>query len=446
VQQYIQASEDFSVPAEWVLLHVVQGHIGAGNYSYLRLNHDGRIILHMLSLKGDADLYVSDKTLRPDFDTYKLQSVTCGHDVVVVPVDFVRPVGIGIYGHPSHLESEFEMRVFYDQTALTEDLFQRDSYSSEQNNDQPKYPQPGTGEEFDEEEPILWTILIGILKIILEIFHNYVSCYFHTVHKRHLYTEAILPSGSDLPVLRRCDDDIPAHLAPIQTWLHSLGSYDSEPLGVVDLHPDVFSVPVRLDILHAVEVWQRNFKRISYASVKSRAEVRGGGRKPWKQKGSGRARHGSIRSPLWRGGGVAHGPRGPTSYYYMLPMKVRVQGLKIALTAKLAQDYLHVIDTLEIPTPDPHYLEELVKHRQWGDSVLIVDVGEDFTHNILQATANLKSINIIPAIGLNVHSMLKHESLVLTLEAVKFLEKKLLWHDSRFAPLYPFKLPYSDMP
>ncbi|XP_066504445.1 large ribosomal subunit protein uL4m isoform X2 [Hoplias malabaricus] len=254
------------------------------------------------------------------------------------------------------------------------------------------------------------------------------------------------PSGSDLPVVRQCEADIPAHLSPIQTWCESLGSQDSEPLGVVDLHPDVFSVPIRLDILHAVEVWQRNFKRISYAKVKSRAEVSGGGRKPWKQKGSGRARHGSIRSPIWRGGGIAHGPRGPTSYYYMLPMKVRVQGLKVALTSKLAQDHLRVVDTLEIPTPDPQYLQDLAKNRQWGDSVLIVDIGEDFPQNILQATESLKTINLIPAIGLNVHSMLKHECLVLTLEAVKFLEKKLLWHDCRFTPLYPFKYPYSDMP
>ncbi|XP_065097682.1 large ribosomal subunit protein uL4m [Paramisgurnus dabryanus] len=254
------------------------------------------------------------------------------------------------------------------------------------------------------------------------------------------------PSGCEHPVLHRCEADIPAHLAPSQTWLHSLGSHDSEPLGVVDLHPDVFSVPVRLDILHAVEVWQRNFQRISHAKVKSRAEVSGGGRKPWKQKGSGRARHGSIRAPQWRGGGVSHGPRGPTSYYYMLPMKVRVQGLKIALTSKLAQDYLHIVDTLDIPTPDPNYLLDLIKHRQWGDSVLIVDVNEEFSENMLKATDNLKTVNVIPAIGLNVHSMLKHESLILTLETVKFLEKKLLWHDVRYTPLYPFKLPYSDLP
>uniref|UniRef100_A0A674F5Q9 Chromosome 6 open reading frame 120 n=1 Tax=Salmo trutta TaxID=8032 RepID=A0A674F5Q9_SALTR len=91
---FLHSLEEDALPTEWVLLHVVQGHIGSGNYSYLRLNHDGKIILHMRSLKGDADLYVSDKTLRPSFDTYKLQSVTCGQDVVVVPGDFVRPVGI----------------------------------------------------------------------------------------------------------------------------------------------------------------------------------------------------------------------------------------------------------------------------------------------------------------------------------------------------------------
>ncbi|KAJ8364967.1 hypothetical protein SKAU_G00137980 [Synaphobranchus kaupii] len=164
---FLHTEEEDTIPEEWILLHVVQGHIGAGNYSYLRLNHDGNIILHMQSLKGDADLYVSDKTLRPSFDLYKLQSVTCGQDVVVVPVDFVRPVGIGIYGHPSHQESEFEMKVFYDQTIL-EDPFDKSSYFSEEGDKQKRHPQV-SGEEYQEEESILWTILIGILKIVLEI-------------------------------------------------------------------------------------------------------------------------------------------------------------------------------------------------------------------------------------------------------------------------------------
>ncbi|XP_029016332.1 39S ribosomal protein L4, mitochondrial [Betta splendens] len=252
------------------------------------------------------------------------------------------------------------------------------------------------------------------------------------------------PADSPLPLLRKCDAVVPAHLSPVHAWVESLQSQDAEPLGLAQLHPDVFTVPPRLDILHSVEIWQRNYKRISHAKTKVRSEVRGGGRKPWRQKGSGRARHGSIRSPIWRGGGVAHGPRGPTSYYYMLPMKVRVQGLKVALSSKMAQDYLHIVDSLNIPTPDPQYLLDLIRHRHWGESVLIVDVGEEFPENILQATANLKTVNIIPAVGLNVHSMLKHEALLLTVESVRFLEEKLLWHDERYAPLYPFKLPYSD--
>uniref|UniRef100_A0A1A7WCF8 Chromosome 6 open reading frame 120 n=1 Tax=Iconisemion striatum TaxID=60296 RepID=A0A1A7WCF8_9TELE len=166
-RSFLSLPEDDGIPDGWVLLHVVQGHIGAGNYSYLRLNHDGRIILHMQSLKGDADLYVSDKTLHPSFDTYNLQSVTCGHDVVVVPGEFARPVGIGIYGHPSHKESEFEMRVFYDQT-VPQDPFEKASYPSEREHKESKGALAAEN-DFQEEESIFWTILIGLLKIILEI-------------------------------------------------------------------------------------------------------------------------------------------------------------------------------------------------------------------------------------------------------------------------------------
>ncbi|KAL4640864.1 hypothetical protein GN956_G11242 [Arapaima gigas] len=157
---FLHSFEDDVLPGDWVLLHVVQGHIGAGNYSYLRLNHDGHIILHMKSLKGDADIYVSDKTLRPDFDTYKLQSATCGTDTVVVPGDFTRPVGIGIYGHPSHQESEFEMKVFYDQS-IPEDPFDKGSYFMEEGNKQEKQRKI-TDEEFHEDESILSTILIAV--------------------------------------------------------------------------------------------------------------------------------------------------------------------------------------------------------------------------------------------------------------------------------------------
>ncbi|XP_007526021.1 large ribosomal subunit protein uL4m [Erinaceus europaeus] len=259
--------------------------------------------------------------------------------------------------------------------------------------------------------------------------------------------EAPASPGALTPVLRKVELPVPAHRRPVQAWIESLRGFEQERVGLAELHPDVFSVAPRLDLLHQVAIWQKNFKRISYAKTKTRAEVRGGGRKPWKQKGSGRARHGSIRSPLWRGGGVAHGPRGPTSYYYMLPMKVRVQGLQVALTVKLAQDDLHVVDSLELPTSDPQFLTELARYRGWGHSVLFVDLEhEDMPPSMVEATSSLKTFTLIPAVGLNVHSLLKYQTLVLTLRTVGFLEEKLLWHSGRYTALYPFRLPYRDFP
>ncbi|XP_075059616.1 UPF0669 protein C6orf120 homolog [Mixophyes fleayi] len=164
----IECFTDDEIPDEWLLLHVVQGQIGAGNYSYLRLNQEGRIILEMNSLSGDADMYVSDSTLNPSFDEYALQSTTCGLDVIVVPDHFHRPVGIGIYGHPYYRESEFEIKVYYDRT-VREDPFADASYDPEELEESHKQQRQAPLEASQEEEPMLRTILIGILKIVLEI-------------------------------------------------------------------------------------------------------------------------------------------------------------------------------------------------------------------------------------------------------------------------------------
>ncbi|XP_077428279.1 UPF0669 protein C6orf120 homolog [Vanacampus margaritifer] len=153
------------IPAEWILLHVVRGQVGAGNYSYLRLNHDGVVILHMLSLAGDADLYVSDATLRPSFDAYKLQSVTCGRDAVAVPADFARPVGVAIYGHPSNRRSDFEMRVYHDPVAPS------DPFAAGSPAEDARYADADASDrrDFDEEDSMFWNNLIRLLEIILEI-------------------------------------------------------------------------------------------------------------------------------------------------------------------------------------------------------------------------------------------------------------------------------------
>ncbi|XP_015522776.1 large ribosomal subunit protein uL4m [Neodiprion pinetum] len=213
---------------------------------------------------------------------------------------------------------------------------------------------------------------------------------------------------------------------PKQVWLENLDTIEEKKLGLMMLHPEVFGAHPRIDILHQNVRWQRMYKFVCYAHTKTRAEVRGGGRKPWQQKGLGRARHGSIRSPLWRGGGVAHGPRSPTTHFYMLPFYTRVLGLTSALTVKFGQDDLHIVNDLEIPTTEPGYIEDLVYQRNWGPSVLFVDVPDIMPKNITLATDEIKHFNLMPVYGLNVYSMLKHDTLVLTENAAREIESKIL--------------------
>ncbi|KRT79434.1 ribosomal protein, partial [Oryctes borbonicus] len=220
----------------------------------------------------------------------------------------------------------------------------------------------------------------------------------------------------------------PKYIKPRQVWVENLDTIDERKLGLVELHPEIFASSPRIDIIHQNVQWQRLYRYVSYAHTKTRAEVRGGGKKPFPQKGLGRSRHGSIRSPLWRGGGIIHGPRSPTPHFYMLPFYTRVLGLVSTLSVKFAQDDLHVVNNLELPVDDPKFIEELVKSRNWGPSILFVDISDIMPRNITAATDTIKHVNLMPVYGLNVYSMLKHDTLVLTTEAVDLLEEKLLTH------------------
>ncbi|XP_066152024.1 large ribosomal subunit protein uL4m [Euwallacea fornicatus] len=218
----------------------------------------------------------------------------------------------------------------------------------------------------------------------------------------------------------------PKYSKPRQVWLENLDTIDERKLGILELHPDIFAAVPRIDIIHQNIKWQQQYRYVSYAHTKSRFEVRGGGRKPWPQKGLGKARHGSIRSPLFKGGGIAHGPKSPTPHFYMLPFYTRVHGLTSALSVKLAQDDLHIVDSLEIPSEEGDYVQELVKSRLWGPSVLFVDSTDIMPRNITAATDAIKHFNLMPVYGLNVYSMLKHDTLVLTRSAVDVIEEKIL--------------------
>lgn len=218
---------------------------------------------------------------------------------------------------------------------------------------------------------------------------------------------------------------------PRQAWIENMTTTNVQRKGIMELHPDVFAATPRIDIIHRNVIWQRKYKFVSFAQAPSRSEKPGGGRKPWPQKGQGRARHGSIRSPLFVHGGRAHGPRNPTSYYFMLPFYVRVAGLTSMLSAKLAQDDLHIVDDLEIPTDNPEYIKCLADERKWGPSVLFINHEDIVPENIAIATDRIGYFNIMPTYGLNVYSMLKHSSLIMTAKAVKMIEERILYQQHR---------------
>lgn len=217
---------------------------------------------------------------------------------------------------------------------------------------------------------------------------------------------------------------VPSHYQPAHKETPLKSFMTGEVLGSVKLHRFVFGAPHRVDILHRVVVWQRAKRRQGTAKVKDRGEVRGGGKKPWRQKGTGRARQGSIRAPHWRGGGVVHGPRGPKSYEYTLPKKVKRLGLRAALSIKYAQGDLTVVDALQVPSHKLKGVLPILEREEW-ESVLMVD-GGDVDQHLCYATRNIQTVDILPSHGLNVYSMLLRKKLVLSLGAVRLLEERLL--------------------
>lgn len=242
------------------------------------------------------------------------------------------------------------------------------------------------------------------------------------------------PNDSPIPAVPQREIECLPHLVKPQAWLESLKTRESNKLGIIDLHPDVFATFPRIDILQRNIQWQKVYKTIDTTLEKTRAECSGGGRKPWRQKGTGRARHGSIRSPIWIKGGKAIGARGGKTYWYVLPAPIRAWGLRIAMSIKHAQDNLYIVDSLDIPSSDPFYLEDIGKERYWGQSVLFVDDKplEEVSENFMNAINRMKTYNILSTEGFNCWSILKHETLVMTLDAVNFLEARLMFFTKQY--------------
>ncbi len=199
-------------------------------------------------------------------------------------------------------------------------------------------------------------------------------------------------------------------------------TFDNKKQGSVELADTVFGLPERADILARVVNWQLAKRRAGTHSTKSTGEVMGSTAKIYRQKGTGRARHGSRKTNIFRGGAVGHGPV-PHSHAYKLPKKVRVLGLKTALSVKQAEGKLIVVESGKLASPKT---KDFVK--QLGDmgvsSALIID-GSDLDDNLCMAAANIPGIDVVPSMGANVYDIMRRDTLVLTKDAVEALQARL---------------------
>jgi large subunit ribosomal protein L4 len=197
---------------------------------------------------------------------------------------------------------------------------------------------------------------------------------------------------------------------------------EGKPVGEVELAEAVFGAEVNQHLLHAAVRWQLAARRAGTHKVKTRGEVKGAGRKLWRQKGTGRARMGSIRSPLWRHGGTVHGPT-PRDYSYRLPRKMVVGALCSALSAKLAEGRLTVVDAWALETHKSKALRQVLDRIEQGRTALLVAEGEN--RNLELASRNLDGVKLARPAELAAYEVLRHEQLVLSKQAALRLGSSL---------------------
>ncbi|MBN6048604.1 50S ribosomal protein L4 [Lactobacillus helveticus] len=190
--------------------------------------------------------------------------------------------------------------------------------------------------------------------------------------------------------------------------------------GEVTLNDKVFGIEPNESVVFETIIRQRAGKRQGTSKVKNRSAVRGGGKKPWRQKGTGRARQGSIRSPQWRGGGVVFGPT-PRSYAYTMPRKQRRLAIKSVLSQKMIDKDLIVLDKLAMSAPKTKDLVSMLNSLNVDGKVLIVS--DD--NNVQLSARNLAKVKAVPVNGLNVEDAVNYGKLILTQDAVKKIEEVL---------------------
>jgi large subunit ribosomal protein L4 len=193
-------------------------------------------------------------------------------------------------------------------------------------------------------------------------------------------------------------------------------------VGEIELSDAVFGIEPNQYVLHDAVVMQQASQRQGTHKTKGRSEVRGGGRKPWKQKGTGRARQGSIRSPQWVGGGVVFGPT-PRSYAYKLPKKVRRLAIKSALSSKVLGNEIVVLDQLVMDQPKTRDFINILSNLKVSRKALIVAASYD--QNLALSARNIPGVKFVAADGINVLDVVGHDQLIITKDAVAKVEEVL---------------------
>ena len=186
---------------------------------------------------------------------------------------------------------------------------------------------------------------------------------------------------------------------------------NGQNVGEIELNDAIFNVEVNEHVLYEVVKNQLANKRQGTQSAKTRAEVRGGGRKPWKQKGTGRARQGSIRAVQWVGGGVAFAPK-PRNYSYTLPRKVRRLAMKSALTSKVQNGEMIVLDAFNMEAPKTKEFVQILKNVNAANNT-----------NVIKSAANVEGVATATVNTINVYDILKYDSFIITTDAVKKVEE-----------------------
>ncbi|GLH65606.1 50S ribosomal protein L4 [Parageobacillus sp. G301] len=202
----------------------------------------------------------------------------------------------------------------------------------------------------------------------------------------------------------------------------ALYNQSGETIGEIELNDSVFGIEPNKHVLFEAVIMQRASLRQGTHKTKNRAEVSGGGRKPWRQKGTGRARQGSIRAPQWRGGGTVFGPV-PRSYSYKLPKKVRRLAIKSALSSKVLENNIVVLDNLTLEAPKTKEMVKILNNLSVDRKALIVT--DDVNENVTLSARNIPGVTVVTANGINVLDVLNHDKLVITKAAVEKVEEVL---------------------